>query len=356
MKKIALGLMLAAVPLLSGCSLPGGLGGGTAGPTISFVRSSDGGTTFEPKTRIDEKTDFASAEVLSIAFDPKDTRHIFLGTKEAGMFASDNSGDSWRKIKYPPTRVYGLVIDPNDSQRMFATGDWQGRGKIYQSVNAGIDWNEVYTEPANGTVITSLAQNPFNTQVLYAGTSTGMIIRTSDGGATWKSLPLSPSMNRHAIWSMTFDPKQDKTMYILVDGVGVFVSDGEKIVTEPSKSSSGSDGASMTSSGATFLALDPSRSGKLYAGSSQGLLRSTDFGKSWSSIGIIESSKKSPIRAVAVNPKNSDEITYISALTLYKSTDGGAHWSTHQLVGSGVVSFLRYDSYDPNIVYVGFKK
>lgn len=347
--------MLMAVPLLSGCSLPGGLGGGTAGPTLSLVRSSDGGTTFEPKTKIDEKTDFASAEVVSMAFDPKDTRHIFVGTRESGMFASDNSGDSWRKMKYPPTRVYGLVIDTNDSQRMFATGDWQGRGKIYQSVNAGADWDEVYTEPANGTVITSLAQNPFNTQVLYAGTSTGMIIRTNDGGATWKSLVLSSSMNGHAIWSMTFDPKRDKTMYVLVDGVGVFVSDGEKIVTEAA--SSGSPGSSKASSaGAVSLALDPNRNGVLYAGSAQGLLRSADFGKSWDMVNVIESSKKSPIRAVAVNPKNSDEIAYISALTLYKSTDGGAHWSTHQLVGSGTVSFLRYDSYDPNILYVGFKK
>lgn len=356
MKKVVLGLMLVMVPVLSGCSFPKIGGGSSVGPTVSFARSTDGGTTFESKSKIDEKTNFATAEVLSMASSRQDTRQIFVGTKEAGIFASDNSGDSWRKIQYPPTKVYGLVADMNDVRRLFATGEWEGRGKIYRTADAGENWDEVYTEPENGTVITALAQNPFNPQVLYAGTSAGMVIRTNDGGATWKNIMLTQKMNGHVVWDIEFDTKKDNTLYFLVDGSGVFLSDGEKIVSEPSASNLSFGSTSLGSGGAISLALDPNRSGVVYAGSSKGVLRSEDYGKNWGALNVIESSKKFPIRAIAINPKNSDEIVYVSALTLYKSINGGAHWSTHQIESDKTASFIQYDSYDPNIIYIGFKK
>ena len=295
-----------------------------------------------------------------MAVDPKDTRHIFVGTKASGMFVSDNSGDAWRKIVYPPTKNYGLVVDANDSKHLFATGEWQGRGKIYQSTDGGDNWNEVYTEPANGTVLVALAQNPFNSQMIYAGTSTGAIIRTTDGGVTWQnSATLSSAMNGHIVRSIVFDTKQINTMYILVDGKGVYVSDGDKIITDPSASISIGSVVGKTvvsSSGAVSMALDPNRSGTAYIGSIKGVYRSTDFGKTWEALNIIESPKKAPTSAIAINPKDSNEIAYASALTLYKSLDGGVHWSTHPITSDKTVSLLQYDAYDPAILYVGFKQ
>jgi photosystem II stability/assembly factor-like uncharacterized protein len=284
---------------------------------------------------------------------------MFVGTKESGMFSTDNSGDVWKKVSYPLTRIYGLVIDSANSQHVFATGEWQGRGKIYHSEDDGNNWNELYTEPANGTVITTLAQNPFNPQVLYAGTSTGTIIRTNDGGSTWKNIVFAPSMNGKLIRNIVFDAHQGNLIYMLVDGKGVFVSDGDKIITEPSSAIAAGtivNGATASATGIVSLALDANRGGVLYAGASKGLFRSSDFGKTWESLNIIESSKKFPIVAVAVNPKNSDEITYVSALTLYKSTDRGVSWSTQPIVSDKSANLLRYDSYNPAILYIGFKK
>lgn len=353
MKKIALGFVFLSIPFLSGCSLPSF--GGFSTPSVSFVRSSDGADTFESKSSINEKTNFSSAEVVSMATDPRDTRHIFVGTRESGIFASENSGDSWRKIPYAPTKVYGLAVDASDSKHLFATGEWQGRGKIYQSRDGGSNWDEVYTEPASGTVITTLSQNPFNPQVVYAGTSAGMIIKTTDGGATWKNIVLSPAMKGHIVWNIAFDTHNEHSMYVLVDGRGVFVADGDAIVTEPS--SGASFGTVSGSSSAVSLALDPSRSGVVYIGTlKNGVFRSGDFAKTFEPLNVIESSKKFPIRAIAVNPKDSNEIVYVSSLTLYKSTDGGVRWSTHQILGDKSAVFVRYDEYDPKTLYVGFKK
>lgn len=359
MNKILLGLLILVIPVLSGCSLPQfGKGGGNASqPTVSLLRSSDGGETFESKSTIDEKTNFSSADIISVASSTQDTRQMLVGTKDSGLFATKDSGDTWKKLNYPPTKIYGLSIDKVDPSRMLATGEWQGRGKIYQSTDAGDNWTEVYTEPANGSVITSLAQNPFNSRVVYAGTSKGVIIRSTDAGDTWQNVNLSPAMQGNVIWSITFDPHQNDRIFMLVGGKGVYVTDGEKIISEPQSTSFLTQGqnTSLSSSGALTLTLDPSRAGVLYIGSAKGVFRSQDAGKTFEALNIIESSKKFPIAAIAINPKDSNEIVYVSALTLYKSKDFGVHWSTHGIASDKNASIVRYDAYNPQTMFIGFK-
>lgn len=361
MNKILFGLVLVSVPMLSGCTVPSF--GGRSLPAVSFARSTDGGDSFESVSTIDTKTNFASASVVSLAIDPKDTRHIVLGTKESGLFETSTAGDTWKKITYPPTRIYGLVMDTSNATRWFATGEWQGRGKIYRTQNAGEQWDEVYTEPANGTVITSLAQNPFAPDVFYAATSKGMVIRTNNGGETWQNVTFTAPMSGRVIWKIAFDTHRDHTLYFLVDGKGLFVTDEEKIVTEPTKSMSFTvasssvrvPGSSLTGVAAS-LAIDPSVAGTVLVGSSQGLFRSRDFGQTWEGLNVIESSKQTPIQAVAINPLNNREIVYISALTLYKSTDDGVHWLTRPLASDKSASFIAYDPYESQKIYIGFKE
>jgi photosystem II stability/assembly factor-like uncharacterized protein len=368
MKKILLGVVLfLVVPVLSGCALPQ-ISGTPTMPAVSFMRSNDSGASFESKSTIDAKTDFASAGILSMAFG-NDTRHIVVGTKESGMFSSNDSGDSWHKLNYKPLKVYGLVIDKSDDAKLFATGVWQNRSKIYQSNDHGDNWTEIYTEPANSTIITALAQDPFHPKTLYAGTSAGMVIRTSDGGATWKNIDFTQPMTGHIIWKIVFDSHAENRLYFLVESKGVYLSDGEKLLVEPSSNILGAiTNATPPTVGNIFsqskgnnskipvsLALDTSKSGTLYITSSQGILRSQDFGKSFEALNVIESSKKFPITALAINPKNSNEIVYITALTFYKSTDGGTHWTTASLMSDKPASFLQYDQYAPSILYIGFK-
>jgi photosystem II stability/assembly factor-like uncharacterized protein len=372
-KMVFVAFLAVAVPMLSGCalpSLPGGIGATSsvsAGPSMSFARSTDGGVTFESKTKLDEKIDFSDADITVMAVSPNDTRRFFLGTKASGVFATTDSGDTWRKINYPPTKVYGLVIDLRDEKQLFATGEWQGRGKIYRSRDAGENWEEVYTEPSGKTTLTALAQDPFHTDALYAGTSAGMIIRSNDGGQTWKNITFAQAMAGKIIWNIAFDPRASDKMYLMVDGMGVFVADGSKILETPSGSSGALFGGAQDAgkpskggisglSGTISFAVDPNRAGVFYAGTARGVFRTGNYGKEWEALNVIESSRKFPVRALAVNPKNSDEIVYVAAQTLYKSVDGGAHWSTHSVASDKAASFIRYDSYNPSILYVGFKK
>ena len=96
--------------------------------------------------------------------------------------------------------------------------------------------------------------------------------------------------------------------------------------------------------------------GVFIAGAKNGLFRTVNYGKNWTTIDIIESSKSFPIRALAINPVNSNEIVYASGGALYKSIDGGVKWSTAELkIGRGV-SHLFYDPTTPSTLFFTLRK
>lgn len=332
--------------LLSGCSFPGTSSskGGAA-----VLKSTDGGKTYAPKVTIDAKTTFAPADIVSFAFESGNSKRIFVGTRENGIFTTENGGEVWKKMNFPPTKTYGLVSDWNRPDRLYASGEWQGRGKIYKSDNRGEKWEEIYSEPNTGTTITALIQSPRNASTIFVGTSAGVMMRTTDGGLTWGNLESVEA----PVLSFAFDTSGD-VLYALLSGKGMVRSrDGGATFEEiPGKSE-----RSVTKSLPTVTALapDPSRNGTLYAGTEKGLFRSADFGDSWEEISILESSKKFSIRAIAINPRNSNELVYSAALALYKSIDGGKTWSVTQLDGSRAAGFLRYDPFDFATIYAAFR-
>jgi photosystem II stability/assembly factor-like uncharacterized protein len=101
------------------------------------------------------------------------------------------------------------------------------------------------------------------------------------------------------------------------------------------------------------VVADPSLAGIFYAGTNSGIVK-CDV-QTCSSLNIIASSEKFPIRAIAVNPSNTKEIMYSSAKAIYKSVDGGSQWSTFQLDTNKEISVLRYDFADTSKIYAGLR-
>lgn len=340
--------LLVGVLALSGCSLPGTSPSGTG---AAVMKSADGGKTYAPKVTIDAKTTIAPANILSFVFEAGNPKRITVGTRENGIFMSENGGDTWKKMNFPPTKTYGLVADWSRPERLYAAGEWEGRGKLYRSDDRGGKWDEVYAEPNTGTVVTALIQHPKNASTLYVGTSAGVIIRTTDGGLTWGNLPGAET----AILSFAFDAGGE-TLYALTSGKGLLRSKngGDSFEAIPGAGSSRRS-TTLSLPKVTSLAIDPSRSGTFYAGTEKGLFRSRDFGDAWEELPVIESSKEFSVRAVAINPKNSNEIMYSSALAIYKSIDGGTNWSVYQLKANRAAGMIKYDSSDPNVIYLGLR-
>jgi photosystem II stability/assembly factor-like uncharacterized protein len=232
---------------------------------------------------------------------------------------------------------------------MYGSGVFNGRAKIFKRLAEGQEWKEIYTEPSDGTIISALAIDQNNPQILYAGTNAGVIIKTTDGGHSWVNLKMSENLAGPII-SIGFDAANSAHLFFGVFQLGVIETrDGGATLENITEKI---DTAGRTSS-VYSLVTDPYLGGVVYVGTDKGIFRRS--GETWSPMNLIESSKAFPVRVIAVNPKNSKEIMYSSSKALYKSTDSGAKWTTFQLDTSKEISVLKYDQINTARIYAGLR-
>lgn len=315
----------------------------------SFLKSFDVGLTWEAKMKVDEKKDISGVNVLSIASHPVDVDTTYIGTEANGIFVTKDGGESWTQVSFPQ-KVYGIALDFQAPETIYATGFNNKRGKIYKRTAAEEQWQEIYTEPSDETFVTALTMDRFNPRILYAGTNQGVILKTINGGESWINLKKAD----RPIVNITIDAKNSALVYFGIFQQGIWrSSDGGTNVEDITKNIN-QTGYNLSTS--VYVALaDPWIGGTIYLGTERGLIKSVNGGEKWEEINIIGSSKQFPIRSLAVNPFNSKEILYSSAKAIYRSTDSGVKWSTFQLDTKKDVSVIRYSPVDQSVVFIGMR-
>lgn len=312
----------------------------------TLIKSEDGAISWNMKMKINDKKTLAGIDVLSIAIHPIDSNIIYLGTMKDGLFMTKDGGENWIALSYPE-KAYGLVFDPINPDIMYGSGVFNGRAKIFKRLAEGQEWKEIYTEPADGTVISSLGIDKSNSQVLYAGTNEGVIVKTADGGGTWVSIKKTEG----PVIGIGFDNSNSSHVFFGIFQTGVFETKNAGATVEDISEKVDEKGR-ITS--INSLVADPYLSGVVYAGTDAGIFRRTG-GEKWEELKLIESSKAFPIRVIAINPKNSKEIMYSSAKAIYKSIDGGIKWATFQLDTGKDIGVIKYDPANPTKVYAGLR-
>ncbi len=283
-----------------------------------------------------------------------------------GIFRTKNGGETWEPIDFPPKKIYSFILDRNDpDNRMFASGMMNNVGKIYRTDDTGQNWREVYSEPGTGAVMTAVAEHPRDTNVLFGGTSAGTVVKSVDGGETWKNIGATLD---GPITQFVFDADRPYVLYALIFNRQIFYSpDGgvtwvdwekEKSKDVSARTSSLVDQTLLTKAPDGILSIipDPLVSGMLYATKQGGVYRSRDFGKYWEKLNIIESAEKLPIRSFAVNPHDSNEIVFVAGNAFYKSKNAGETWSVTELGVDRSVSVIAYDPMHPEIIYLALRK
>jgi photosystem II stability/assembly factor-like uncharacterized protein len=345
--------------VLTGCSIR--LPGNTTPPANqasgSVYRSTDGGTNFEPKITIDENRSLTQADVLSYAIHPTNSAIIYLGTEKSGLFRTTDSAETWKLLTFPPTRIFGLAVSRSNGDQVYASGIYQNVGRIYRTQDAGENWKEIYSEPGQQTFIASMTIDTANDSTVYAATSAGVVIRSFDQGETWKNVTVAngPVTQIFATGDTIVLTVFQQGIWVSFDGGATFADytrDGvsTEIRTEVQK------GERVAPVGLLTLAIDPTQKGVFYGGADNGIFRTADYGKTWTSISIIESSRAFPTRAIAVNPFNQNEIVYAAGGVFYKSIDGGVKWSTGELRTARGVSNIFYDPQKGSTLFFTLRK
>ena len=180
---------------------------------------------------------------------------------------------------------------------------------------------------------TALAIDPTNTNIIYAGATSGGVWKTTDQGAHWVSLTDDVIPNQ-SVASIAIDPKNHNTIYV---GTGNgYASVDELTGTGLYKSENG--GGTWTHLGASSLKgtivkvfVDPVHSNVILASSytsNRGVYRSTDSGATWTKVYAAAQPVWDITGSTSVlyfvegnNPSGS-----ASECGVYKSQNEGATW------------------------------
>jgi photosystem II stability/assembly factor-like uncharacterized protein len=252
-----------------------------------------------------------------------------------GPFAiSSDGGATWKAASNGLPDKYMLtppVLDPSNPATVYAALENDG---LFKTTDRGGSWTKLNGGlPAGPYFVSSIAVDPVNTAVVYAGVSPGLppgisgtapipgVYRSSDGGNVWTHMSSEPDG-----FALTIDPHTTSTIYAVKDGVG------------PIKSiDSGSTWTLIASGlsqgfGVSALAIDPENPSTLYLSgitkSGSGIFKTQDGGQSWTQI-----ENQAPATSFAVDPTNGS-IVY-ALLSIDDSADSGSgHLNPHRHIAN----------------------
>jgi photosystem II stability/assembly factor-like uncharacterized protein len=149
-----------------------------------LFKSTDGGKSWD--TLI---VDYG-AIFLGIVVSPQNNAIVYAAPW--GIIKSQDGGKTWQEqdngiITFPgETHVATLVMDPVNSNILYAgTGGLSG-GKMYKTTNGGVSWNIIGKDSVVNGII-SIAITPTNSNIIYAGTAgNGILWKSTDSGESWK--------------------------------------------------------------------------------------------------------------------------------------------------------------------------
>ena len=176
------------------------------------LRSEDGGVTFAEIYQ----TPKAKSGVFTAVVDPDDSRRIYIGTGEGGLFVSENRGDSWSVVKWFDNPVRRIYMHPQDANFMYFTFLGKDLAKIYRSHDHARTFEELKVMPPKGkriSVVYDIAFHPVDANVLYLATSAG-VFKTPDAGATWQEFPLIIPPALLPTYTLAVDPKDPNIIYV----------------------------------------------------------------------------------------------------------------------------------------------
>jgi photosystem II stability/assembly factor-like uncharacterized protein len=344
-------------------------------------------------------------DARSFAVDPHDSKHLYLGTETGWIYQSHDGGSSWARVSqvdgHNDLIIDHIVLDAAAPEHIILAAFMVNHpgGGIFVSEDGGKHWAK--QAEMSGQSVRSLARSASDPNQLVAGTLEG-VFRSKDNGKHWERISPASNAEIHEVESVAIDPKDPNIIYAgtwhlpwkTVDGGAnwesikegiIDDSDVFSIVIDPSTPNivyaSACSGIykSMTSAqpnpewhgdrfkgGVTVnrgqgiptsarrtrkLKLDPTQPNTLYAGTTEGLYKSTDAGATWT--------KMTPsdviVNDVYVDPNDPKHVLLATDRGGVLRSDDSGMTFTSSNTGFTLRQVVAYaaDQHDPARVYIG---
>lgn len=189
---------------------------------------------------------------------------------------------------------------------------------------------QVWTVSIPNRSLYSVAANPENPSILYAGNVSRTFLISSDAGLTWEERLIGNGGGASEILLFKVHPRRGSYLYAggnAFDGIDRSTDGGEtwnRVLTS-------SDGSLIEFPGSSAMAFNPQNPDTMYAVrfNNGTVYRSLDAGETWDSVGAIPGlTGIDRIRAISVSPDSANVLVAGGRRAfVYRSSDGGITWN-----------------------------
>ncbi|HUR82686.1 MAG TPA: hypothetical protein VM733_18135, partial [Thermoanaerobaculia bacterium] len=207
------------------------------------------------------------------AIDPNDPKIMYAEYQWGHLYRSTNGGLFYRDIRPPDARdadflfVTPFTLDPNHTARL-----WLG-GRVMQRF---LDNQWTVASPQLPAMVSAIAVQPGDSDVVLAGTAEGHIMRTDRALTATASTQWQMAKPREGfVSSLAFDPTNANAVFATYAGFGgthIYFSNDAGITWSPMNS------ATLPDIPVHSLAVDPTNPIRLYLGTDLGVFVSFDRG------------------------------------------------------------------------------
>jgi photosystem II stability/assembly factor-like uncharacterized protein len=276
---------------------------------------------------------------------PEDWRQKAYGKIRQNSLGKSSSATAitWKELGPPNIggRVRSVAIDPTNSSIVYCGSV---SGGIWKSTNAGGSWFQT-SDSASNLVIGCIAIDPSTPSTIYAGTGEGYfnvdalrgagVLKSTDAGATWTLLtnfapPLNPSFSYYYINRLVIRPDNHYVFAGMLGGIWRTTNGG----TNWTQIATG-----QTSVRCMDLIMDPTNYNIMYTTygnfSRDGIYKTTNGGTNWSklAVGLPTSGYyrinlgMAPSKPSIIYAVFDDSATH-NTYGIYRTNNGGNSWST----------------------------
>jgi photosystem II stability/assembly factor-like uncharacterized protein len=291
--------------------------GWAVGDAGSVRRSTDGGKTWASLT-----TGIAEDATPTVSFFDENTGMVCAQNGRGANYTTTDGGATWPR-QYGAGENTHTVVMMTSAQNAVSLGNQSASSSNgFITTNGGVNWSSDPVPSGNYTRIYEVDAN-----TLTACGQNGLVIISTNGGAQWKSISVTP--DQPALNGIYFS---SSTHGFVCGGTGALYSTTD----------GGTDWTPLSVTGANLndIAFNSATSGWLASDSAGVVFHTTDGGTSWAPVMINNSVHDTLTRIVFADANNG----WIAGSygQLHQTTDGGATWTSVNTGTSNKFSDMSY--------------
>ena len=231
-----------------------------------------------------------------------------------------------------------------------------GQG-VLRSADGGDTWKRAAIDTGlhSDAVVRCLAVHPDKPNVIYAGSDKGLYV-SDDVGATWKLL--QNPLNGYTVWSLAIDGQDPNLMYV---GTGTptptvfFRSQDSGATWQKTSMEAAEECPAVGTPRVTGIAIDPTDPRSIWVGIEvDGLRHTADGGDTWTTVnhGAIPNLD---IHNVAVSAGPPKTVVVVVNNDVYTSIDNGATWKSigvRETFDLGYPRGINVQPGSPNVIFL----